>query len=55
MSEFKGQLLGILLVVLVFAAIGVTVGTMFTDFADDLRGQVSQAETTAISIFTDNF
>ena len=36
MSEIKGQLLGIIMVLVIFAAISVTVGTIFANMEDSI-------------------
>lgn len=45
MSEFKGQLLGMVLVIVLFAAISVAMKTMFTNEVS----QISEQFTAAIS------
>lgn len=43
MSEFKGQLLGMVLVIAIFAAIAVGVKTMFTNEVSSISEQFSTA------------
>ncbi len=45
MSEIKGQLLGILLVVMVFAAVGGAMVTVFTNLSDKVVSEVSEVYT----------
>ena len=45
MSEFKGQLLGVLLVLVLFTAIGATVYKMFDDAGKAVSNKATIAET----------
>lgn len=45
MSEIKGQLLGVLIVLGIFAAIGTILVTSFKSQASDLGNQMSTAQT----------
>lgn len=42
MSEIKGQLLGIIIVLMVFAAVGGTMVALFTNFSGSLQNTVNQ-------------
>lgn len=42
MSEIKGQLLGIIIVLMVFAAVGGAMVTLFTNFSNSIEGTVSE-------------
>ena len=41
MSEIKGQLLGIIIVLMVFAAVGGAMVALFTNFSNSLEGTVN--------------
>jgi len=41
MSEIKGQLLGIIIVLMVFAAVGGTMVTLFTNFSKTVENNVT--------------
>ncbi|MDY0214871.1 MAG: hypothetical protein RBS24_05075 [Bacilli bacterium] len=43
MSELKGQLFGIILVILMFAAVGAGLATMFSNNINEINQQESQA------------
>lgn len=45
MSEIKGQLLGIILVVMVFAAVGTAMVTAFRNFGTKITSEVDAAIT----------
>ena len=45
MSEIKGQLLGIILVVMIFAAVGAAMVSAFRNFGTTVTTQVSSAIT----------
>jgi hypothetical protein len=46
MSEFKGQLLGMILVLLVFSAVGTVVVQMFKNEANTVSAKVSSMDNT---------
>lgn len=45
MSEIKGQILGIVLVLMIFGAIAVTLSSVFTGLANKVSSEVSEIQT----------
>ena len=54
MSEIKGQLLGILLVLVVFGSVSVAVASAFKGISDKITEKAENPESDAAAEFTDN-
>ena len=54
MSEIKGQLLGILLVLIVFGAVSVSMATVFSSTAAQIAEKSEDLEDTVNDAFTNN-
>lgn len=47
MSEIKGQLLGIILVIIVFGVVAAGISTVFTNLTNSVSSEVAKAATTS--------
>lgn len=57
MSEIKGQILGVILVLMVFAAVAGTMTAVFSNLSKTITNQVSEIdkETTSVKYFDERF